>query len=76
MRQTVRWIFRSVIVTGILGLLLFVLFVLLAGQDPNRMTVAEYAVGIPMWLTWFYFWAALIVGVILKLVSRDKGDRS
>ena len=73
MRQTVRWIFRSVVVTGILGLLLFVLFFILAIRDPNRMTVAEFAVGIPMALVWIYFWIALIVGIIIELVSRKTG---
>ena len=71
MRQLVRWIFRSVMVTGILGLLLFVVFFILAGRDARVMTGAEFAVGIPMVLLWVYFWVALIVGIILNLVSRD-----
>lgn len=70
MRQTVRWIFRSVVVTGILGMLLFVLFFILASRDPNRMTGAEFTVGIPMVLLWLYFWDALIVGIIIKLVYQ------
>ena len=76
MRQTVRWIFRSVVVTGILGMLLFVLFFILASRDPNRLTGVEFTVGIPMVLLWLYFWAALIVGIIVKLVSRkmDGGE--
>lgn len=75
MRQLVSWIFRSVIVSGILGLLLFVLFFILASRDPSRMTVAELLIGIPMVLLWIYFWAALFLGIILKLLSRGMGDK-
>ena len=75
MSQLVRWIFRSVIVTGILGLLLFIVFFILASRDARVMTGAEFAVGIPMVLVWAYFWVALIVGIILHLVSRDRDDR-
>ncbi len=71
MRQAARWIFRSVIVSGMLGLLLFLLFVILASRDPDRMTGAELAVGIPMVMLWIYFWGALVVGIILNLASRD-----
>ena len=74
MRQTVRWIFRSAIVAGILGFLLFILFFILASRDLNRMTGAEFAVGIPMVLLWLYFWVALVVGIILNLVNREKHD--
>ena len=75
MRQIARWIFRSVIVTGILGFLLFVVFFILASRDANRMTGAEFAVGIPMVLLWLYFWAALVVGIILKLLSQERNGK-
>ena len=75
MRQLVRWIFRSVIVSGILGLVLAVVFFILASRDARVMTAEEFAVGIPMVLVWFYFWLALIVGIILHLVNRDRADR-
>ena len=75
MNQLVRWIFRSVIVTGILGLILFVVFFILASRDARVMTPAEFAIGIPMVLVWAYFWMALIVGIILHLINRDRGDR-
>ena len=75
MRVFVRWIFRSVIVSGILGLALTVVFFILASRDARVMTPAEFAVGIPMVLLWFYFWLALIVGIILHLVNRDRSDR-
>lgn len=75
MRQVARWIFRSVIVAGILGLLLSVLFFILASRDADRMTGAEVAVGIPMVLTWLYFWPALVVGIILNLLSRERDGK-
>ena len=75
MREVARWVFRSVIVTGILGLLLSVLFFILASQDANSMTGAEFAVGIPMVFLWLYFWTALVVGIILKLLSRERDGK-
>ena len=72
MREASRWIFRSVIVTGVLGLVLGVLFFILAGRDASRMTTAEWVVGIPMVLSWLYFWGALVVGIILRLLSSER----
>lgn len=71
MRQAARWLFHSVVVTGILGLLLFFVFLVLASRDPNRMTGAEFAVGILMVLLWLYFWAALVVGIIISRMGRE-----
>ena len=59
------------IVTGVLGLALTVLFFILASGDASRMTTAEFLVGIPMVLSWLYFWPALVVGIILRLLSSE-----
>ncbi len=74
MRQASRWVFRTVIFAGILGLVLAVLFFILAGRDASRMTTAEYVVGIPMVLSWIYFWVALVVGIILRLLSMERSE--
>ncbi len=71
MRQVSTWIFRTVTLTGVLGFVLFVLFFILASKDASRMTTAELVVGILMVLSWLYFWGALILGIILRLLSRE-----
>ena len=72
MRQLSRWVFRTVIVAGILGLVLAILFFIVASGDATRMTTTEYVIGIPMVLSWIYFWVALVVGIILRLLSMER----
>ena len=76
MRRVARWLFLSVIVTGILGLLFFVLFAILAAtnESPNLSSM-ELLVGVPMVLLWIYFWPALIVGIILRLLSQEIDEK-